>query len=78
MVFYLALLPTLVDLSRVGTVAWIELTLTMLLVLVSVDIGWALLAARARQLLTSCRAVKIANRTSASMMAGAAAAIAAR
>ena len=78
MVFYLALLPTLVDLSRVGTVAWIELTLTMLLVLVSVDIGWALLAARARQLLTSRRAVKIANRTSATMMAGAAAAIAAR
>jgi threonine/homoserine/homoserine lactone efflux protein len=78
MVFYLALLPTLVDLSRVGTVAWLELTLTMLLVLVSVDIGWALLAARARQLLTSRRAVKIANRTSATMMAGAAAAIAAR
>jgi threonine/homoserine/homoserine lactone efflux protein len=78
MVFYLALLPTLVDLSRVGTVAWIELTLTMLLVLVSVDIGWALLAARARQLLTSRWAVKIANRTSATMMAGAAAAIAAR
>jgi threonine/homoserine/homoserine lactone efflux protein len=78
MVFYLALLPTLVDLSRVGTVAWLELTLTMLLVLVSVDIGWALLAARARQLLTSRWAVKIANRTSATMMAGAAAAIAAR
>jgi len=78
MVFYLALLPTLVDLSRVGTFAWLELTLTMLLVLVSVDIGWALLAARARQLLTSRRAVKIANRTSATMMAGAAAAIAAR
>lgn len=78
MVFYLALLPTLVDLSRVGTVAWLELTFTMLLVLVSVDIGWALLAGRARQLLTSRRAVKIANRTSATMMAGAAAAIAAR
>ena len=78
MVFYLALLPTIVDLSRVGTLAWAELTLTMLAVLVSVDFGWALLAARARALLTSRRAVRIANRTSATMMAGAAAAIAVR
>ncbi|MGH8779951.1 LysE family translocator [Paraburkholderia sp.] len=78
MVFYLALLPTIIDLSRVGTVAWIELTLTMLAVLVFVDVAWATLAARARALLTSRRAVKIANRTSATMMAGAAAAIATR
>jgi threonine/homoserine/homoserine lactone efflux protein len=78
MVFYLALLPTIIDLSRVGTVAWVELTLTMLFVLMTVDFGWALLASRARTLLTSRRAVRIANRTSATMMAGAAAAIATR
>ena len=78
MVFYLALLPAIIDLSRVGTVAWLELTLTMLAVLMAVDFGWALLAARARKLLTSRRAVRIANRTSATMMAGAAAAIATR
>jgi threonine/homoserine/homoserine lactone efflux protein len=78
MVFYLALLPTLVDVSRVGTLAWLELTLTMLAVLMTVDFVWALLATRARTLLTSRRAVKIANRTSATMMAGAAAAIATR
>jgi threonine/homoserine/homoserine lactone efflux protein len=78
MVFYLALLPTLVDLSRVGTLAWFELTLTMFAVLMSVDFVWALLAVKARKLLTSPRAVKIANRTSATMMAGAAAAIATR
>lgn len=78
MVFYLALLPTIIDLSRVGTVAWFELTLTMFIVLMAVDFGWALLAVRARKLLTSHRAVKIANRTSATVMAGAAAAIAAR
>ena len=77
-VFYLALLPTIIDLSRVGTLAWLELTLTMLAVLISVDVVWALLAVKARTLLTSRRAVKIANRTSAMMMAGAAAAIAAR
>jgi len=78
MMFYLALLPTIIDVSRIGTVAWFELTLTMLLVLMAVDFGWALLAMRARKLLTTRRAVKIANRTSATMMAGVAAAIATR
>jgi threonine/homoserine/homoserine lactone efflux protein len=78
MVFYLALLPTIIDLSRVGPLAWFELTLTMLTVLMIVDLSWALLAIRARKLLTSPRAVKIANRASATLMAGAAAAIAAR
>jgi threonine/homoserine/homoserine lactone efflux protein len=78
MVFYLALLPTIIDLSHVGAVAWLELTLTMLAVLVLIDITWAILATRARKLLTSRRAVKIANRTSATVMAGAAAAIATR
>lgn len=78
MVFYLALLPTLVDLSRIGPLAWFELTLTMLVVLMAVDFGWALLAVRARRLLRSRRAVRIANRTSATMMAGAAAVMATR
>jgi threonine/homoserine/homoserine lactone efflux protein len=77
MVFYLALLPTIVDLNGVSTAAWIELTAVTLLVLISVDLTWALLAVRARRLLTSRKAVKIANRTSATMMAGAAAVIAA-
>ena len=77
MVFYLALLPTIVDLDHVGAAAWIELTAVTLLVLMSVDFAWALLAVRARRLLTSRKAVKIANRTSATMMAGAAAVIAA-
>jgi threonine/homoserine/homoserine lactone efflux protein len=77
MVFYLALLPTIVDLNGVGAAAWIELTGVTLFVLISVDFAWALLAVRARRLLTSRKAVKIANRTSATMMAGAAAVIAA-
>ncbi len=76
-VFYLALLPTIVDLDRVGAAAWIELTAVTLVVLMSVDFAWALLAVRARRLLTSRKAVKIANRSSATMMAGAAAVIAA-
>ncbi|MFM0208106.1 LysE family translocator [Paraburkholderia sediminicola] len=78
MMFYLALLPTIVDLSRIGTVAWFELTLTMLIVLMAVDFGWALLATRARKLLSTRRAVRITNRASATVMAGVAAAIATR
>ncbi|AYQ88901.1 MULTISPECIES: LysE family translocator [Burkholderia] len=78
MVFYVALLPTLVDLSHVGPLAWAELALTMLVVMAAVDLSWALLAARARRLLRSRRAVKVANRASATMMAGAAVVMATR
>ena len=76
MVFYLALLPTILDINHVGMIGWAELLGTMLLVLIAVDLAWALLAARARRFLASQRAVLIANRTGA-IMAGAAATIAA-
>ena len=78
MVFYLALLPMLIDLHRVGPVEWGQLVMVMLAVLAGIDLAWALLAARARRLLRSPRAVRLVNRTSASVMAGAAVAIAAK
>lgn len=78
MIFYMALLPTMVDLSRVGVLAWSELVLTMLAVLIATDLAWALFATRARRLLTSRRMVRAANRSSAIAMAGAAVTIAAR
>jgi threonine/homoserine/homoserine lactone efflux protein len=78
MMFYLALLPTILDLASVTMLGWIELTFTMALVLIGVDLAWVLAAAQARRLLKSARAMKIANRVSATTMAGAAAAIAAR
>jgi threonine/homoserine/homoserine lactone efflux protein len=78
MMFYLALLPTIIDLASVTVVGWLELTLTMAVVLVAIDLGWVVAAAQARKLLKSRRAMKIANRISATTMAGAAAAIAAR
>lgn len=78
MLFYLALLPTIVDLTHVGVAAWAELVGTMLAVLILADCFWSLLAARAHTLLTSARAKRIANHTSASAMAGAAVAIATR
>ena len=78
MVFYLALLPTIVDLGSVTLSGWAELTAIMVAVLVAVDLGWALAAAQARRLLRSARSMRIANRASATAMAGAAAAIAGR
>ena len=78
MMFYLALLPTLIDLQRVGPVAWGQLVMVTLAVLAGIDLAWALLAARARRLLRSPRAVRLVNRTSASVMAGAAVGIAAK
>lgn len=78
MVFYLALLPSIVDLTAVTLVGWIELTATMLVVLATIDLAWAGLATQARRVLRSPRALRAANRASAGVMAGAAAAIAAR
>ena len=77
MVFYLALLPTILDINHIGMIGWTELLGTMLMVLIAVDLAWALLAARARRFLASRRAVLIANRAGATVMAGAAATIAA-
>ena len=78
MMFYVALLPAIIDLGAVTVLGWVELVATMFVVLVVIDLAWVLLAARARLFLRSPRAVRIANRISAGTMAGAAAAIAAR
>lgn len=78
MMFYLALLPTIIDLGSVTVLGWMELTLTMALVLIAIDLTWVLAATQARRLLKSERAMRIANRISAGTMAGAAAAIATR
>jgi len=78
MVFYLALLPAIVDLKAVTVAGWLELTAAMFVVLAGIDLAWAGLAVQARRVLRSPRALRAANRTSAGIMAGAAAAIAAR
>ena len=78
MVFYLALLPTIIDLGKVTILGWGELVATMVLVLMAVDLAWVFAAIQARRLLRSARAVRFLNRLSATMIAGAAAAIAAR
>lgn len=78
MVFYLAILPTVVDITHVSLVGWAELLVVMFAVLAAVDTAWVVLAAQARRFLRSPRMMRIANRTSAGMMAGAAVAIATR
>ena len=78
MVFYLALLPNLVDLEAVNGLAFAELAVTTLAVLIVVNGAYILLASRARRLLTSARAVKFVNRGSGALLAGAAVAVATR
>ena len=78
MVFYLALLPSIVDLARISLMGWVELTVTMVAVIVAVDLTWVMIAAQARRWLKSPRAVRIANRTGATAMGGAALVIATR
>jgi threonine/homoserine/homoserine lactone efflux protein len=75
-VFYLALLPSLVDLRRITVGAWAELTLVTVFILMVVDLGWAAAAVRTRRLLMNRRSRVVANRVSATVMAGAAVAIA--
>jgi len=78
MVFYLALMPTLIDLTRVS-LADLALTMAIVFVVLVVVTGlYALLAAKARGLIAQPRARRIANRVAGTTMAGAAVAIVAR
>ncbi len=76
MIFYVAFLPSIIDLSRVTPMVWLELTLTLGIALIVADFFWVLLASQARIWLRSPRVMKIANRVSATVMGGAAVAIA--
>lgn len=78
MVFYLALLPSLIDLSGITVLGIAELVAVMMVVLIAVDLAWVIAAAQARRWLRSSRAMRIANRVSATAMGGAAIAIAAK
>ncbi len=78
MVFYLALLPTLLDVERVTLLGFAELAAVTLLVLALVFGAYVALALRARRLFASPRALKRVNRATGVVMAGAAAAIVAR
>ena len=77
-VFYLALLPTILDLTHITALGFAELVAATLTVLGVVFAGYIVLAARARRLFTTPKAIRILNRTTGAMLAGAAAAVASR
>jgi len=78
MIFYMALLPTIVDLAHVSMIGWGELTVTMFVVLAMIDLSYVLLAGRARAFIRSAKAMRAANRCSAVAMGGAAVMMATR
>ena len=78
MVFYLALLPSIIEVARVSWIGWLELSAVTLAVLTVVFGGYVLLAARTRALFKSPRAMKVVNRVTGATMASAAAAVAIR
>lgn len=78
MVFYVALLPTLLDVRAIGFADWALLTAVQIGVMAFVDLAWVAAATGARRFLTSPRAVRWTRRASALAMGGAAATIAAR
>ncbi|WP_114947022.1 LysE family translocator [Microvirga calopogonii] len=77
-VFYLALLPTILDLTRITVLGYAELVVATLSVLGVVFAGYIVLAARARQLFTTPKAIRMLNRTTGALLAGAATAVASR
>lgn len=78
MLFYLAVLPALIDLPGLSAMGMVEMAATIAVVFAVVFFGLVALAAQVRRLFTSPRAVRIVNRTSGAAMAGAAAALAVR
>lgn len=78
MLFYVALVPTLIDLDRIGFADYLELVAVTLAVLAAVTVPYILLAAKARNFLRRPVALKRVNRVSATFLAGTAAYIALR
>lgn len=71
-VFYLAILPTVVPLAQMTPIAFIELTAIVVIVLLIIGCGYAWLASAARELFRSEKAIGRLNKTAGAMMAGAA------
>lgn len=78
MLFYVALVPTLIDIAAIGPRDYGLLLTATFLVLLAVLVPYMLLAARARSLLRQPKALKALNRVAASVLAGTAAYIAVR
>ncbi|HEY4202700.1 MAG TPA: LysE family translocator [Devosiaceae bacterium] len=77
-VFYLALLPTVVPLDQMNPLAFTELVAIVIVVLLIIGCGYAFLASRARDFFKSAKALRRLNRTAGVMMAAAAGFVAVR
>lgn len=71
-VFYLAILPTVVPLDQMTPLAFAELTLIVVVVLLMIGSGYAWLASAARDMFKSNKALGRLNKTAGIMMATAA------
>jgi threonine/homoserine/homoserine lactone efflux protein len=71
-VFYLAILPTVIPLDQMTPLAFAELTVIVVVVLLIVGCGYALLASAAREVFKSELALRRLNKTAGVMMASAA------
>jgi len=71
-VFYLAILPSVVPLDQMNPIAFAELTAIVIIVLLVIGCGYAWLASAARDMFTSPRALGRLNKTAGAMMATAA------
>lgn len=78
MLFYIALVPTLIDIAAIGPRDYALLLTATFLVLLAVLVPYMLLASRARLLLKQPKALRALNRVAASVLAGTAAYIAVR
>jgi len=78
MVFFLALLPTVVNLETLTLPAFLEIAGAIALLMPLVLGGYVMLATRARKFLRNARSVKMVNRGTSAVMAGAAVAVATR
>jgi len=77
-VFFLALLPLVIDLETLSVVGFVEIAALIVVILSAVLTAYALAAASARRLIASQRTMRAVNRTTGTVMAGAAVAIVAR
>jgi threonine/homoserine/homoserine lactone efflux protein len=75
MIFFLALLPTVITLQTLTLPGFFEVAAVIALVLPVVLGGYVVAAVRARSLLRSPRAMRVMNRGSAAVLAGAAVAV---
>jgi threonine/homoserine/homoserine lactone efflux protein len=77
-VFYMALLPTVVDLAHLTVLGFVEMAVIVVADLLVVGAVYAALAARARNFFCDAHARRRLDRTAGAMMAGAAIAVATR